>query len=1361
MNRDNLNYQNNLTSINNNSDILSSYPRTSNTKDYSTLNSIYLNSGIYNSQEKEENKELTKMKISVLLNEIKNAIENPEFTLNFQLIHMKCFNLNQLGLQLEFFEMLKSCLLHKLKKYAEELISFNNSVKEQLKINIESNNFFDKNNSDCKKFLNKFIEKYEEYKKMCVKISETISILDLKSHYLDKFKIKGEEDFHFLISNNKFISRSEIAKFNLVFKILFSLFFETLIFDENIQKELLKNFFASYRKIRNKFHNYISVNKEIEEYIFSTLNNSDKKNTLRTNSKDSSIGTFNNDKNVSSNLKLDENNIEIDCEIPNNNINTKHIDNLSITNFANLKKDDTIFKIKGILQKKKLLNNKNYSSLQNNLNHANQNLIELNENISTRKKIKIKIPLPDSIKAIFNILTDASAISVILNEEKLDDFMAKFDTLFISETKFFYSDYSKKYIEKIKRLEESNKASNNFNNKNNDESKKEKFSHYDIRILNYKSDNEIPIETSNANKKSNNNLIDLDLNAFRDNNKNNQNERMFINKKTPKENNLKNPGDTIQSSYNTYCNKNDILIENEIYCKFDSALESRNKINSYSKFKNEKIKNKSFTKTANKIPVSIEGFILQITLFLNFESELYFNYNNKEEILNLILEKTLEEQETSLSKGLRKFMDTQDLAIIKFLFALYSESEDFKEKFNKLLNNNVSNILSDLEKNHIIFNRFNRVEYVNFLFFVEEIFDTKKKFYLILKNCLASYSRSELIIKTALEKIVNKNFDFMENFVKLIHDEIKIAIKNKNPYRLKEFSEKFLAVYKLFNEKDLFEIEYRKYLSKRVLRNSSMVRETEHDFYEMLRKESGAIYTRKIEKILNEISVSYDLNVEYSQKYVGNFRKSLLSINDNNINNVCNIRESNFSTATAHCKNSFSNFNVNHNLAPVSNLNENCNYSNSVYVEEDKKSSAITPSLKPSNSSYSNACSSSSVNNFNYNDEKEKDHFKFTSNANRNNDNQSFNFNNFTPINANININNNNNFSLMSSISANTGKNTNNKPMVNSSIFKTTNNKNNINSSNNNSSNNPKYLENNPQQNPNQSIKQINNPNKFLIDINMKVVSSDSWLLENINIKNNKRLNISEVKKHEEFNLPQILNKYIRNFTEFYNSKFKNRQLKWIHEYSYAFMDMKSSNGKVYNIIASNYQMSFLCLFNKNKNKKIAFKEILSLLNANTKDNNKSNDNNKNYMQSLKSHFFPIFNSKLFLIQNKEKDEICEIEENDIVYLNTNFNLEENKLRLLNSIVEKKEVFVAEEKKETEVSHFVLEDRKHQLDAIIIKILKRNKIVDFEKLKALAIEEIKKFFVPETKFIKTRLENLIDRNFVKRNEEDHNCYEFI
>ena len=57
-----------------------------------------------------------------------------------------------------------------------------------------------------------------------------------------------------------------------------------------------------------------------------------------------------------------------------------------------------------------------------------------------------------------------------------------------------------------------------------------------------------------------------------------------------------------------------------------------------------------------------------------------------------------------------------------------------------------------------------------------------------------------------------------------------------------------------------------------------------------------------------------------------------------------------------------------------------------------------------------------------------------------------------------------------------------------------------------------------------------------------------------------------------------------------------------------------------------------------------------------------------------------------------------------------------------------------------EISHFVLEDRKYQIDAAIMHLLKNYKgeKMNFEKLKKLVGDFVKNFFVPEENIIKSR-----------------------
>ena len=72
------------------------------------------------------------------------------------------------------------------------------------------------------------------------------------------------------------------------------------------------------------------------------------------------------------------------------------------------------------------------------------------------------------------------------------------------------------------------------------------------------------------------------------------------------------------------------------------------------------------------------------------------------------------------------------------------------------------------------------------------------------------------------------------------------------------------------------------------------------------------------------------------------------------------------------------------------------------------------------------------------------------------------------------------------------------------------------------------------------------------------------------------------------------------------------------------------------------------------------------------------------------------------------------------------------------------------DEKSNEISHFILEDRKYQIDAAIMHLLKniKNEKIGFEKLKELLVDYLKNFFVPEKNIIQSRIKNLLERNLI-------------
>jgi hypothetical protein len=151
-----------------------------------------------------------------------------------------------------------------------------------------------------------------------------------------------------------------------------------------------------------------------------------------------------------------------------------------------------------------------------------------------------------------------------------------------------------------------------------------------------------------------------------------------------------------------------------------------------------------------------------------------------------------------------------------------------------------------------------------------------------------------------------------------------------------------------------------------------------------------------------------------------------------------------------------------------------------------------------------------------------------------------------------------------------------------------------------------------------------------------------------------------------------------------------------------------------------------------NKNKKLTIEQICNETNI------KSNQ--------IQSYYYYLVKNKLLLLNDNSLE------------LNSNFSSNENKINLNFKNRKNDE---NEKKEEKELSHFVIEDRKYQLDASIIHELKFNKKLSFEELKKNLIKKLSGYFLPEIQLIKTRIENLIDRNLIARDENNPEIYVYI
>ena len=245
--------------------------------------------------------------------------------------------------------------------------------------------------------------------------------------------------------------------------------------------------------------------------------------------------------------------------------------------------------------------------------------------------------------------------------------------------------------------------------------------------------------------------------------------------------------------------------------------------------------------------------------------------------------------------------------------------------------------------------------------------------------------------------------------------------------------------------------------------------------------------------------------------------------------------------------------------------------------------------------------------------------------------------------------------------------------------------------------------------------------NKREIEFYVKVLTDSAWPVDKMinNIKN---------PQTNSCNLPFVLDNYIQDFSNFYYNKFKSRTLTWIHELSWAKINAKFGS-RNYSLIVSNYQMSILMIFNSNTH--LTFSELLAKLGCSDSD-------------GVKRHLYALFHINILKISKKNySDDIND----DLIYLNKDFYSNHEKI-VIN--VKNKNLNINFIKKDNEISHLVLDDRKHQIDSIIMKTLKQNKRMNFENLKNVIIKTISSYFIPEISLIKNRLDNLIEREYLNR-----------
>jgi len=221
-------------------------------------------------------------------------------------------------------------------------------------------------------------------------------------------------------------------------------------------------------------------------------------------------------------------------------------------------------------------------------------------------------------------------------------------------------------------------------------------------------------------------------------------------------------------------------------------------------------------------------------------------------------------------------------------------------------------------------------------------------------------------------------------------------------------------------------------------------------------------------------------------------------------------------------------------------------------------------------------------------------------------------------------------------------------------------------------------------------------------------------------------------------NLPAELEVCCERFRSFYLSTHTGRRLTW--QLNMGTADLKATFGSAkHELNVSTYQMCILLLFNQ--------APVLSYLEIQSATDIPAMDLNRN-LQSL-----ACVKGKNVL---RKEPMSKEISETDVFHFNENFQSKLIKVKI-GTVAAQKE----SEPEKQETRQKVEEDRKPQIEAAIVRIMKARRVLDHTNVITEVIKQLSPRFMPNPSVIKKRIESLIEREFLERDQSERKLYRYL
>jgi cullin 3 len=274
----------------------------------------------------------------------------------------------------------------------------------------------------------------------------------------------------------------------------------------------------------------------------------------------------------------------------------------------------------------------------------------------------------------------------------------------------------------------------------------------------------------------------------------------------------------------------------------------------------------------------------------------------------------------------------------------------------------------------------------------------------------------------------------------------------------------------------------------------------------------------------------------------------------------------------------------------------------------------------------------------------------------------------------------------------------------------------------------------------------LKNNEKETFDLNVKVLTPVNWP-------------ITQTEQCDLSNCSSDLLQSCDSFKNFYLTKHSGRKLNW--QFNMGNADIKM-NGfeKKFEVNVSTYQMIILLLFNNIE--EISISSIIEKIKVPYKE----------VMSSIVSLFAPLDksekNSKILIRVADKKDEKDDDKKDDkkdkkkvnidkTTVIKPNDTFKSKKLKnTVKSITKKQDTSAVKE-----INDAVNEERKWVVDAVIVRNMKAKRTMKHSTLINEVQQQLHNRFLPTSTFIKTRIESLIERDYLERSQTEENTYNYL